>query len=654
MGLFVFLAGHSATVDASVDASADASGASSGASSDDAIESAKLIKKARVEKLHMSRAWHLLLQYQPRFFGGFESPAKSPKFFLSTDGARDPEAELLTTIEELSKSTRKVRSRDEKFEDPVACVFPARKLWLEKTLGVKFPSPACERFDRFVEILQPQSLTYVFSSYYLNNPASAFGHTFLRINKAPSAKDGERYELSDYGVGYAAMKVSDNPFVYSFLGVSGLMPGSFDINPYYYKVREYNDFESRDLWEYDLNFSPEEVAMAVAYIWELLDASFNYHYFKENCSYRILSILEVARPSLHLTDVLKAHVMPADTVQTLYEQKDLVTRIHFRPSVRSTFENRYRRLDSAEKQALRRFAKNESLELLTSDLSVDGQRKALDAAIDYLDYRYPKEILRKEAKYDFKKQILIKRAETGGLSSPLNPEPPWSEAPHSAQGSRRLGFGYRDFSGEKSYLLDFKLALHDLLDPKLGYPPTAQITMGHFGVLWTPESKTDGRGKFDLDHATLYEVISLAPVDAFTSGSSWRLKFAYNRGVENDCVDVCGWTELSGGTGPTMTLWSHLDLTMWLRMAALTSPKFIDEKLRVGAGPGISVRWNYGRVALMAETFFRYDFKGREHEFRRHSLGLNLSLAKELSLRASAEAAGSDIHRSDLRLLYYY
>lgn len=56
----------------------------------------------------------------------------------------------------------------------------------------------------------------------------------------------------------------------------------------------------------------------------------------------------------------------------------------------------------------------------------------------------------------------------------------------------------------------------------------------------------------------------------------------------------------------------------------------------------------------MAETFFRYDFKGREHEFRRHTLGLNLSLAKELSLRASAEAAGSDIHRSDLRLLYFY
>ena len=646
MGLFIFSLAASANA-AAISAASDLPG---------------LLEKARAEKLYTHRSWHLLLQYQPKFLakllGGVESPAKSPQFFLNANGSRDPEAELLTTIEELTKNTRKVLSRDGKFEDPVACVFPARKLWLEKTLGTKFPSPACERFERFLEILEPQSLTYVFSAYYLNNPASAFGHTFLRINKSPSAKDGERYELSDYGVGYAAMKVSDNPFVYSFLGVSGLMPGSFDINPYYYKVREYNDFESRDLWEYDLNFSQDEVAMAVAYIWELLDASFNYHYFKENCSYRILSILEVARPTLHLTDVLKAHVMPADTVQTLYRQKDLVTRIHFRPSVRSTFENRYGRLDDKEKRALRQFAKNESLEQLTTGLDLESQRKALDAAIDYLDYRYPKEILRKEAKYDFKKQILVKRAETGGASEPLNPEPPWNEAPHSAQGSRRLGLGFSDFAGAKSYLLDFKLALHDLLDPKLGYPPTAQITMGHFGLLWTPQAKSDGGSKIAVDHATLYEVISLAPVDTFTSGSSWRLKLAYDRGVENDCVltdsKTCSWWELSGGTGPTVTLWSHLDLTMWLRMAALTSPDFVDEKFRIGAGPGFSLRWNYGKVALLAESFFRYDLKGREQEFRHHSVGFNLSLTKSASLRITSEAAGTNSTRHDLRLLYYY
>jgi len=29
--------------------------------------------------------------------------------------------------------------------------------------------------------------------------------------------------------------------------------------PYYLKVREYNDMENRDVWEYELNLSPEEI-----------------------------------------------------------------------------------------------------------------------------------------------------------------------------------------------------------------------------------------------------------------------------------------------------------------------------------------------------------------------------------------------------------
>ncbi|MGZ3748524.1 MAG: Lnb N-terminal periplasmic domain-containing protein, partial [Pseudobdellovibrionaceae bacterium] len=375
-----------------------------------------VLERAQREHWFEDRQWLRLVQYQQTLFGGYKSSGESAKFFLTTEGRTHPDLELAATIRALQENTQRIRSRDGHFEDPVSCVFPARKLWLEKKAGVKFPSAKCERFDRFKEILQPQSLTYVFSSYYLNNPASAFGHTFLRVNKAPSAKDGERYELADYGVGYAAVKSSDNPFVYSFLGVSGLMPGAFDINPYYYKVREYNDFESRDLWEYDLNFNPEEVEMVIAYVWELLDVTFNYHYFTENCSYRILSLFEVARPSLELTDHLKSQVMPADTVQTLFRQQGLIGRIHYRPSVRATFEHRYQGLGEKAQTRLRNFTRDESLLRLTQGLEVSEKRESLDTAMDYLDFRYPQEILKKEGKYFFKKEVLLSRAELGGAS----------------------------------------------------------------------------------------------------------------------------------------------------------------------------------------------------------------------------------------------
>lgn len=604
--------------------------------------------RATEQRWSQDQQWIRLVQYKKSLFGKYTSDAEAGNFFLAPDGKINPQTELLATIRALTDSNIKVKSQDGKYEEPAACVFPARKLWIEKMSGVKLPSPSCERYDRFLEILAPKSLTYVFSSYYLNNPASAFGHTFLRINKAPSAKDGERYELSDYGVGYAAMEVSDNPFVYSFLGLSGLMPGTFDINPYYYKVREYNDFESRDLWEYDLSFTPEEVQIAVAYIWELIGANFNYHYMSENCAYRILSIFEVARPGLELTNKLKSQVMPADTVATLYQSPGLITKIHYRPSVRAIFQTRYDQLDSESKKRIRAFSYDNSVENLKLDLNKEEQRKTLDAAMDYLDYQYPKEIMTKTGHYDLKKRVLMERAEVGGISPTLKTPEPWSEAPHDAQGSRRWGMGAREWNNEKYYLLDMKLSLHDLLDPKIGYPPTAEITMGAFSASYDLNSN-----ELALDRALIYEVISLSPIDDFNHSPSWRLKVSVDRGYENNCAGLCRWTEVSGGSAVTKTYFHDLDLSLWLRATGLTSSDFVEDKWQIGAGPGISVRWNRGIFALMAESYYRYDYKGLNKEFRQNTLGMNLSLNKSFSLRLQGEDL-QGVQRLDGKLFWYY
>lgn len=607
-----------------------------------------LQQQAEEQKWEHDPHWHRLLQYKKLFWGGYESAAEPGPFFLASEGRTNPTAELHATLEALWDVDKKITSVDGRYTEPAACFFPARRKWLEQKAGVKFPPVTCERWERFQEILAPQSLTYVFSSYYLNNPASAFGHTFLRINKAPSARDGERYELSDYGVGYAAIKVSDNPFVYSFLGLSGLMPGSFEINPYYYKVREYNDFESRDLWEYDLNFTPDEVDMAVAYIWELQGAKINYRYMSENCAYRILTIFEVARPGLELIPFLKTQVMPADTVTTLYRSPGLVTKIHYRPSVRALFQSRYAQLSPQSQDRLVAFSRDSQVSTLQKDLTQDHQREALDAAMDYLDYRYPKEILTKTGHYTLKKEVLAARAELGGRSQVLKIPEPWSEAPHDAQGSRRWSLGAREWNNEKFYVLDMKLALHDLLDPKLGYPPTAEITMGSFGISYRPETH-----EVALDRALIYEVISLAPMNQFNMSPSWRLKVSLERGYENGCTGLCRWTELSGGSAFTTTFWHDLDLSAWVRVTGQTSPDFYGDTWRLGAGPSLSLRWNRGALALLAETYYRYDYRGDKSEFRQTTAGLNLSFNKSLSLRVLGEDS-EGIQRLDGRILWYY
>jgi hypothetical protein len=196
--------------------------------------------------------------------------------------------------------------------------------------------------------------------------------------------------------------------------------------------------------------------------------------------------------------------------------------------------------------------------------------------------------------------------------------------------------------------LDFKLSLHDLLDVKQGYPPTAQITMGHFGLDWNESTKS-----LHLDYATLYEVVSLSPINDFSNSSSWRLKWSIERGYENSCLGVCRWTELSGGTGVAYTVLSNLDLSAWFRITSLTSPDFIGDQWRIGAGPAVLIRWSQDALSVLAESYYRYDYKSVDHEFRKHSLGINYSLNKSFSVRLQAESIDK-VQRGEARVLYYY
>ena len=56
------------------------------------------------------------------------------------------------------------------------------------------------------------------------------------------------------------------------------------------------DGRIRDAWQV------EETARMVEHVWELRQVRFDYYFFDENCSFRLLELLEVARPSLRLTD----------------------------------------------------------------------------------------------------------------------------------------------------------------------------------------------------------------------------------------------------------------------------------------------------------------------------------------------------------------
>src|SRR5690606_16042676 len=131
-------------------------------------------------------------------------------------------------------------------------------------------------------------------------------------------------------------------------GLLGMFPGVYRRIQYFYKVREYNDYESRDIWEYELALTPAEVLTVCAHIWELGSTYFDYYYLDENCSYHILGALEVARPDIELLAHVRFPALPVDTLRALYQNEGLVRSVHYRPSARTAFTERIGRLEPEE------------------------------------------------------------------------------------------------------------------------------------------------------------------------------------------------------------------------------------------------------------------------------------------------------------------
>lgn len=154
----------------------------------------------------------------------------------------------------------------------------------------------------------------------MNNPSSSFGHTFLRIGKELDTVDNgnKNLELLDTGINYGAVTGNAGPFLYFFGGLTGYFSGSFTAIPYYYKVREYNDYETRDLWTYQLNLNPNELEQMVNHIWELGPYDIWLLLPFKNCSYHVITILEAVKPELNLLDnPSSTNIIPVETLRVL-------------------------------------------------------------------------------------------------------------------------------------------------------------------------------------------------------------------------------------------------------------------------------------------------------------------------------------------------
>ncbi len=549
----------------------------------------RALAQAQSEQVHLTREWINLGHYK-KFPWGWQSEADGLSFFLSPNGQTDPQAELEATLKGFF-STELRHFEKEKFPSQSArCQFPARWLFLSKRLSIKdsdLPPQPCTEYVEFKTRVAAKSATLIFASYNIDNPSSAFGHTLLRLNRAAHG-ESKRVSLLDIGVNYAANPWTTNPFLYGALGLSGFFPGTYAAMQYYYKVREYSDFDSRDLWEYNLSLNQDEVDVMVAHIWELGFTYFNYYFFTSNCSYHMVTLLDVAAPRLHLVDRLSFWVVPADTIKVTWQTPELVRDVVYRPSLNKQYLARLAKLTTPQEQAAyKQLQDTKDPKSLPVDVNDDAKARVLDTVIDRFDMDHFFDLAQENSKArPAKDKLLIARSKlptTEELVLPAEND----DRPHIAHDSMRLSYSQLiNPQGQQGFEVTQRFALHDLADPVDGYPKTAKIEFFKFTVNGSYEENDIYVRNIDI-----LSVQTIQPLSTMEKPYTWKARLGFDRVLDERCWSGCLSGTAEGSVGYTFPIWAKRILFYTLLQTHVrTSPKFEDDKFTLEGGPQVGLR----------------------------------------------------------------
>lgn len=552
----------------------------------------QLIAQAREKLLSSSPRWIALMHYRTNLImPGVTSEVDAPDFFLARDGKTNPEAELEATLRAFFDPP----PPDPK-QQPSQCRFIARYHWLKRKLDfdpVRLPEQHCKEFDDWISALDPQSVTLIFPTAYLNNPSSMFGHTLLRVD---AKGQGDQTRLLAYALNYAAVTGNDGGVLFAFKGIFGYYPGVFSIAPYYLRVRQYNDIENRDIWEYQLNFSEPEIRFMLMHVWELRRVYFDYFFFDENCSYHLLGLLDVARPSLELTRQFRGWVIPSETVRALVMRGNLVKRVVYRPSRRTVLAYRMGRLNGAQRAMAIHLADGtlKPDQLAQRHMSVAQRAKLLEIAYELLNYKTVTRQTDKRQLDTIGYRLLSARSALD-YRAPETPVPEPAVRPDQGHRSARVALGYGEMDGRWYQTVQLRPAYHDLLDPPGGYVPGAQIKFLDFTL-----SHLAGSNTVRLENAAVVDIVSLTPVSALKNSVSWKINaglLRHHRSRRDNPMAA----HINGGAGFT---WSPLKDTMVYGMleGTLDAGDGLDGGYALGIGPSLGVLADLSRLGRAMAT----------------------------------------------------
>ncbi|MFT4765907.1 MAG: hypothetical protein ACI9OH_003021 [Oleispira sp.] len=496
-----------------------------------------------VENISAMQQWQHLLHYRSHSLLGFmESENDTDSFFISPVGKTDLKAELIAEVALFSL-------KNQPDNESLQCRFPARYKWLKKFYP-NWQDQSCSELKQWKMDVGAHKLTLIFPASYLNSPSSMYGHTLIRLDR----KDESKSKLLSYSVNFAAnADPTDNELVFSYKGLAGGYPGVVSILPYYAKVNEYSHLEHRDVWEYQLNLTEQEVDQFVNHIWETKETEFDYFFFDENCSYRLLALLDASSERIDVAKDFSLKAMPIDTIRSLIDS-DKVDSVEYRASSGVMLNQQQEQLTEAQKDWAKKIVEEPTSlnDKEFNQFSEFERAQILEVSISYLRYLVVK---KKQNSPENRKKSLILLSARSKIPMQDVFQPIVEPAIRDDEGhlTHRAMVAVGQQNQDEFIDVQMRIAYHELMDLPDGFIRGGQIEMGALTLRGINKSKVSGSAASEHDDLSLQlqrfsiiNILSLGSRDHFQQPISWRVNTGFDRFIL-DGSDLFAHLDVGGG-----------------------------------------------------------------------------------------------------------
>lgn len=497
--------------------------------------------------LHEHPTWLKLLHVVPADGGGFHADIVNQDFYLTSRSPLNPATELAATIRGFSEKTENARV--------LRCRFQARFFWLNKQMPDRFShlkDAACPNFDAWSDLQSISSLSVVQVSGYLGNPASAFGHLLLRVNKKTST--GQR-GLQDIGVNFGA-KIPDGESALQYIakGLFGGYTAGFTDKEFYAQDHVYSSTEFRDMWAYQLNLEQDQLEFLVYHLWELINARFDYFFLRKNCAYHLAELLELV-----LEESFDLPVQPWYLPVSLFHQLthlddqlngELVEKVSFIPSLQRDAYTEFEQLSASESAIANRIILERSFDTAPEQTSV----AVLNFLLAYIDYKSvgASDELLTELK-SLRQAALIRRFSLPGASAQEPIIPTTIESPATGPKSRKLRIsGVSQSDDAVSTEIQIAPYAFDLLNQNKASLIDSQFKLGEL----TFEANAGELTLHQFDLIRLEKLVPRSSRIVDEGHRAWRMSLGF-LGNPTGCIN-CNELFFEGGIGQSVQLGSNL------------------------------------------------------------------------------------------------